>query len=54
MRVLSLVAISALAALSASPAYATTFLPIPEPSVLGLLGAVAVAGVIAYRLRKRK
>ena len=53
MRFLSLVAISALAGLSASPAYALG-LPIPEPSVLGLLGAVAVAGVIAYRLRKRK
>ena len=53
MRALSLIAIAGFAAFSAQSAYATN-LPIPEPSVLGLLGAAAVAGVVVYRLRKRK
>ncbi len=28
--------------------------PLPEPSVLSLGAAAAVAGIIAYRLRKKK
>ena len=44
---------SAVACLS-SPALARVPLPVPEPDVLSLLGAGVVAGIIAWRIRRRK
>ena len=37
-----------------SPALARVPLPVPEPDVLSLLGAGVVAGIIAWRIRRRK
>ncbi len=41
------------ALLTSSSAYAGV-IPIPEPGSLGLLAGVAIVGIVAYRLRKRK
>jgi hypothetical protein len=45
-------AVAALAATGA--AHATTPLPVPEPGVLELLAAGAVAGAIAWARKRRK
>lgn len=39
---------------SSAPAFATFGVPIPEPTTLGLLAAGIAAGIVVYRLRKRK
>ena len=36
------------------PAVATTSIPLPEPGVLGLLGAAAVAGLVVWARTKGK
>jgi hypothetical protein len=41
-------------AATALPAWATTSLPVPEPGVLELLAAGAVAGVIVWARNRRK
>ena len=43
-----------LAAAAATPAWATTSLPVPEPGVLELLAAGAVAGAIVWVRNRRK
>lgn len=42
------------AAVAAAPAWATTSLPVPEPGVLELLAAGAVAGAIVWARNRRK
>ncbi|MEX2648080.1 MAG: PEP-CTERM sorting domain-containing protein [Alphaproteobacteria bacterium] len=39
---------------SSVPSFATTGVPIPEPTTLGLIAAGIAAGIVGYRLRKRK
>jgi PEP-CTERM motif len=36
------------------PAFATTQIPIPEPTALSLIGAGIAGGVIAWRLYRRR
>jgi hypothetical protein len=36
------------------PAFATTQVPIPEPTALSLIGAGIAGGVIAWRLYRRR
>jgi len=43
-----------LTATAATPAWATVSLPIPEPGVLELLAAGAVAGAIVWVRNRRK
>ena len=38
----------------AFPAFATTQVPIPEPTALSLIGAGIAGGVIAWRLYRRR
>ncbi len=38
----------------ALPAFATTQVPIPEPTALSLIGAGIAGGVIAWRLYRRR
>jgi hypothetical protein len=37
-----------------SPALARIPLPVPEPDILALLGVGAVAGIVGWRIRRRK
>jgi len=41
-------------ALFATEAFARNMNMMPEPSLLSLVGARAVAGIIAYRIKKKK
>ena len=41
-------------AVAASEALARAPNAVPEPSLLSLLGAAAVAGIIAYRIKNKK
>ena len=38
----------------ATPAFARVPTSVPEPSMLSLLGAGVVVGIIAYRIKKKK
>ena len=40
--------------LAATPAFATTAIPLPEPGIFELLAAGAVAGVIVWARNRRK
>jgi len=46
--------IAMLVAAAATPAWATVSLPVPEPGVLELLAAGAVAGAIVWARSRRK
>lgn len=49
----SVVVLSSLLILAASPLSATAVSPVPEPTTLGLVGAAAVAGaLLAKKLRQ--
>jgi Ni,Fe-hydrogenase III small subunit len=41
-------------AAAASEAFARAPNSVPEPSLLSLIGAAAVAGIIAYRIKNKK
>ena len=45
---------AAVVACMCSPALARAPISLPEPDSLSLLGFAAVAGIIAWRIRKRK
>ena len=47
-------ALAVVLAVAALPAWATTGLPVPDPGVLELLAAGAVAGVIVWVRNRRK
>ena len=53
-RLWTMAAAGAGAMTSALPAFATTEVPIPEPTALSLIGASIAGGVIAWRIYRRR
>lgn len=51
---LCILGLAATAVLSSAPAMATTPVPIPEPSSMGLLVSAVAGAVIAYRFLRHK
>jgi hypothetical protein len=51
---LSILGLAATAVVCSAPALATTPVPIPEPSSMGLLVSAVAGAAIAYRFLRRK
>jgi len=49
-----LACVVAAAVLAPTAAFALAPVPVPEPGAIGLVALAAAAGVVAYRLRRRK